>query len=327
MIKNIYAKIKPLIPVTAVLVLLWAIFAIAAPQTFLAKQIYISFMSAIPFIAVAAAGMTLVIIAGEIDMSFASNMALSGFVFAAVSKAVGSPVLGIPAALCTGGLIGFINGFVITAANAPSIVVTIGFDFFWRGSVMLLSSGLAVSLAAFRNSAAVSVFTGRLGGLIPAQALWALGISFFFALLLHRTPFGDAVLMIGDNKAAAEMMGLSVRKTRIGIFALMGVTAAFAGILSCMEFGNWWPTQGEGYLLLVFASVFLGGTSIYGGKGSLWGSLAGAIIIGMIEAGLVSAGFSGFWTRFIHGLTLVLSVVFYALASDKKRLLSFFRAG
>ena len=185
---------------------------------------------------------------------------------------------------------------------------------------MLLSNGLAVLLASIRNTPVVMSFTGRIGGLIPAQACWMLFISLLFAVILHRTVFGDNIRFTGDNKDAARMMGLPVRRTRIGVFVLSGVTAAFFGVLSCMELGNWWPTQGEGYLLLVFASVFLGGTSVSGGRGTLWSSLAGAIVIGMIEAGLVSAGFSGFWTRFVHGLVLVSSVAFYSIALDRKRM-------
>ena len=318
--REYYRMIRPLLPVTVVLIGLWAAFTAAAPQTFLDKHIYMSFMTSIPFIAIAAAGITLVVIAGEMDMSFASNMAMSGFIFASVTKASGSPALGTAAALGTGAFIGFVNGLTVVGTAAPSIVVTIGFDFFWRGSVMLLSNGLAVSLASIRNTPVVMSFTGRIGGLIPAQACWMLFISLLFAVILHRTVFGDNIRFTGDNKDAARMMGLPVRRTRIGVFVLSGVTAAFFGVLSCMELGNWWPTQGEGYLLLVFASVFLGGTSVSGGRGTLWGSLAGAIVIGMIEAGLVSAGFSGFWTRFVHGLVLVSSVAFYSIALDRKRM-------
>ena len=75
---------------------------------------------------------------------------------------------------------------------------------------------------------------------------------------------------------------------------------------------NWWPTQGEGYLLLVFASLFIGGTSVYGGEGTVFGVLIGSIIIGIIEAGIISAGLSGFWTRLVHGLIIVVSVSVYA---------------
>lgn len=317
--KKIYEKIRPLLTVTLVLLILWLTFIIAAPKTFLSRYIYISFMSSIPLIAIIASGITLVIILGEIDMSFAANMAVSGFVFAIVSKTTGSPLLAFFLALSAGAGIGLLNGIVIAKTGAPAIVVTIGFDFLWRGAVMLLSNGLAVSLAEFRPAAAIAAFTGRIGGVIPAQSLWAIAVSICFAVILHRTAFGDAIKFIGDNRAVAKMMGLPVSLTRIGVFALSGCTAAFSSVISCMEFGSWWPTQGEGYLLLVFASVFLGGTSIHGGKGTLWGSLAGAVVIGMIEAGLVSAGISGFWTRFIHGLILIFSIVFYTMSAKSSR--------
>ena len=216
--RSVYRLLKPMLPVTLVLMGLWIAFIIAAPQTFLDKYIYISFMTSIPFIAIAAAGITLVVIAGEMDMSFASNMAMSGFAFAVITRWSGSPALGLAAALAMGACIGLINGLTITGTGAPSIVVTIGFDFFWRGSVMLLSNGLAVSLASMRTSPTVQCFTGRIGGLIPAQTVWMLGVSIFFAVILHRTVLGDGIRFIGDNKEAARMMGLPVRRTRIGVF-------------------------------------------------------------------------------------------------------------
>lgn len=319
MLKLSYNKIKSFLPVTLMLILIWLIFVIIAPQTFLDKFIYTSFMSSIPPIAITAAGMTFVIICGEMDMSFTSNMAMSGFVFSVVTKATGSPTLGVVSALCLGATIGLINGLVIVGIEAPSIVVTIGFDFFWRGLVMLISNGIAISLSSMRNCFSFSFFTGRIAKLIPAQTIWAVLIFILLIIILHRTSFGDAVQFIGDNKTLAKMLGLPVSKVRIGVFMLMAITAAFSGVLSCMELGNWWPTQGEGYLLLVFASVFLGGTSVYGGQGTLWGTFVGAIVIGMIEGGLVSAGLSGFWTRFVHGVVLIGSVIFYSVVCKQKR--------
>ena len=113
-------------------------------------------------------------------------------------------------------------------------------------------------------------------------------------------------------------MGLSVNRSRAAVFAYLGFAASFAGILATMEMANWWPTQGDGYLLLVFASVFIGGTSAHGASGTIWGTLIGSIIMGIIEAGIVSSGWSGFWTRFIDGLVLLMSVSFYSLASKKE---------
>lgn len=314
--KFIRASVRP---ITLLLLSIWGFFVLMAPETFLARSIYISFMTSIPFIAIVAMGMTLIVVAGEMDLSFASNMAMSGFVFAIVTRDSGSPAAGLCLGLLVGTLIGIINGFVIVRTGVPSIVVTIGFDFFWRGCVMLLSGGLAVALPFIRKMVLPSLFVGRIGGVIPAQFAWALAVAAVTAVVLHRTAFGDTLRFIGDNREVARMMGLPVSQARVAVFALLGFLSAFAGILACLELANWWPTQGEGYLLLVFASVFIGGTSVYGGSGSVWGTLAGATVIGMIEAGVVSAGWSGFWTRFIHGLILVLSVTFYSLVARRRK--------
>ncbi len=305
--------------ITALLFALWLFFVMAAPGTFLAPYIYISFLSTIPFIAIVALGMTLVVVTGEIDLSFASNMAMSGFVFALITKACGDPLWGILAGLTTGTLIGWLNGQIIVRTGVPAIVATIGTDFFWRGAVLLISGGLAIALPFIREMESTQFFVGRVGGLIPAQSLWCIALAAVTALILHRTAWGDNLRFIGDNKEAAIMMGVAVSASRIAAFAFLGFTAALAGILATMEMANWWPTQGEGYLLLVFASVFLGGTYVHGGQGTVWGTLIGAVIIGMIEAGLVSAGWSGFWTRLVHGLVLVVSVAFYTVATRRKR--------
>mgnify|MGYP001693563039 FL=1 len=312
------SALAPQLPITAVLLLLWGFFVLTAPATFLSRYIYLSFMTTIPFVAIVAMGMTLVVVAGEMDLSFASNMAMSSFLFAVVAKSTGSAAAGLVAGLAAGAGIGLINGLVVVRTGVPSIVVTIGFDFLWRGCVMLLSGGLAVALPFVRRLPFAALFVGRAGGLVPAQFLWALGLAVITAVVLHRTAWGDALRFIGDDREVARMMGLPVARARVAVFVLLGLTASFSGILACLELANWWPTQGEGYLLLVFASVFIGGTSVYGGSGSVWGTTAGAAVIGMIEAGVVSAGWSGFWTRFVHGLVLVCSVSFYALTARRR---------
>ena len=315
---NFISKNKSGFLITGILAMLWCFFTWGAPKTFLSTSIYISFMSTIPFIAIVAIGMTLVIVTGEMDLSFASNMAMSGFVFAVVSRATGHPALGTLAGIATGSFIGWLNGMLIVKVKVPAIVATIGTDFFWRGSVMLLSGGMAIALPFIRRLPETHFFVGRAAGYIPIQSLWCLGLAFLAALILHRTQWGDNLRFIGDNQEAARMMGIPVDRSRIMVFTFLGFTTALAGVLASLEMANWWPTQGEGYLLLVFASVFIGGTSVYGGSGTIWGTVVGSIIIGMIEAGLVSAGWSGFWTRFIHGLVLILSVSFYAFVARKR---------
>ena len=310
---------KSQIVITLVLLFLWVFFVVVGPKTFLSIHIYISFMSTIPLIPIIALGMTLVVVTGEMDLSFASNMAMSGFTFAVITTFTGSPVLGMIVGLFCGTCIGLINGLLIVKTGVPAIVATIGADFFWRGSVMLLSGGVAIALPFIAHMPGTNFFVGRIGGLFPAQSVWCLVVALMVALILHRTPWGDNLRFIGDNRQTAEMMGVPVAQSRVGVFTFLGFLASFAGILAVMELRNWWPTQGEGYLLLVFASVFIGGTSVHGGGGRVWGTLVGSIIIGMIEAGVVSAGWSGFWTRFVHGLVLITSVSVYALVEKRQK--------
>lgn len=306
--------------ITVVLLLLWLFFVKSAPKVFLDSAIYISFLtSSIPFIAIVALGMTLVVVTGEMDLSFAANMAMSGFIFAVVTRVTGHPLAGLVAGLAMGTFIGWVNGQIIVRTGVPAIVATIGTDFFWRGTVMLLSAGLAISLPFMRGMTETSLMVGRVGGLIPAQTIWCLALAGLVTIILHRTVWGDNLRFIGDNRESARMMGIAVSRSRVAVFTFLGFTAALAGVLATAQQATWWPTQGEGYLLLVFASVFLGGTQVYGGKGTVWGTMVGAIIIGMIEAGLVSAGWSGFWTRFLQGLILVALVSFFALASRPKQ--------
>ncbi len=307
--------------ITGVLLALWAFFAVRAPEAFLSGSIYMTFLSTIPFIMIVATAMTLIVVTGEMDLSFASNMAMSGFVFALTAKTTGSVLLGAAAGIAAGAAIGLVNGFMITRTGVPAIVATIGFDFFWRGGVMLLSGGTAIPLgmALVMDNPEIALLTGRVGGFLPMQAIWAALFAAATALIYHRTSWGDALRFIGDDADVAKMLGMPVDAARTGIFTYLGFAAGLAGVLATAEMGNWWPTQGEGYLLLVFASVFIGGTSVYGGSGTVWGTVVGSIMMGTIEAGIVSSGWSGFWTRFVDGLVLLFSVSFYAVVAKKKR--------
>ncbi|MCG8617505.1 MAG: ABC transporter permease, partial [Desulfobacterales bacterium] len=153
---------------------------------------------------------------------------------------------------------------------------------------------------------------------IPAQALWAVFLGLVLWLVLNRHPYGDNLRFCGDNDAAASAMGIPVGRTKVMLFILMGMVSAFSGMLVCAEMSSWWPTQGAGYMRLVFASVFIGGTSVYGGTGTIYGTCVGAVIIGIIEAGIVSAGISGLWIRMVYGVIIIFSVSVFALVEKKR---------
>ncbi len=317
--KDFFFRFRLQIGIFGVLVFLLRLFMFLSPVTFLSSRIYLSFLSTIPFSALLALGLTFLIIAGELDLSFPSVMAISGFVFAEVFLRTGSPLAGFASAIFTGALAGLLNGFLVVRVGVPSIIATIGMQFFWRGLSALLSDGLARNIVSVRETWLHHIFAGRIGGLIPAQSLWCIAIAILMALILNRHVFGDHLLFIGDDIRTARMMGVPVERVRILLFVMMGCISALVSVMICLEMANWWPTQGEGYLLVVFASVFIGGTSVFGGQGTVFGTFIGAVIIGITEAGIISAGLSGFWTRLVYGLIIVISVSVYARVFGTKR--------
>ncbi|MBS4688949.1 ABC transporter permease [Aeromonas sobria] len=294
-----------------ILLLLWGLFTSISPVTFFHGRIYTSLLSTIPLTILLALGMTLLIIAREIDMSFPAVIALGGFIFAWLFQHTGSPLLALLGAMAGGLLCGLLNALLIVQFQIPSIIATIGTQFFIGGLTTVLADGLALSLPEIRDTLLHTLLTGRVWEWLPAQALWSLLAALLLWLLLAHHALGDNINFIGDNPEAARLMGVPVNRMRLGLFMLMGLLAALVGVLISVEMSSWWPNQGQGYMLLVFASVFIGGTSVLGGRGTLLGSLFGACIIGMLEAGIISAGLDGFWTRLVYGVMILAALMIH----------------
>ncbi len=304
--------------ILGVFLALWLIFIISAPNTFLSPQIYSAFMSTTPFFAIMAIPLTMVIIAAEIDLSFGSVMAMGmvGFSFIYNSTAfIGNPTiqvfLAIIAALLTGAIIGWLNGFIIVKFGLPSLVVTLGTMFFWRGAVLVLTNGANFTLAYIRKTFFYPLLVGKIGGYFPMQMIWLVVITILGWLLLNRHRFGAHIFLIGDNIKSSELMGINTGRVRIQAFMLIGVGAAFAGVIASFYVAYFWPSLGDSYLMSTLAGVFLGGTSVFGGTGTMLGTFLGAFIIGAIEAATVAIGLTGFWTQLIYGLIIVLSVIMH----------------
>ncbi len=298
---------------TALFLVLLGIFMLTGSRAFLALPIYESLLATLPLYGFLALGLTLVVATGEMDLCFPATLAASGFAFALVVSSTGQAWLGMLLAMLVGLGIGFCNGLLVAVVGVPSIIATIGTQFFWRGVVLLVSQGLAMPLTEAENSPLQELFVGRLFDFLPMQAVWLVVLTLVFWLMFNHHPMGDNIRFSGENGHTAERLGIPVLRTRLGVHCLMGLTAGFAGVIGCMEMGSWWPTQGDGYMLLVFAAVFIGGTSVFGGSAQLYGTLVGIAIVGTIEAGIVSSGLSGFWTRAIHGLVIIGAVSCYAL--------------
>jgi simple sugar transport system permease protein len=304
----VFARVEGL-PTASVLVLLYLVFIVLTPQVFLGYRIYMSFFQTIPPQLILALGLTLVITAGEIDLSFPAVVALSGFLFAWTFKHGLPPWFGFLAGLAGGGLIGYVNGILVARIRVPSIMATLASQFFWYGVVILLAGGLQLDIAGVIPSLEHAIFTGRIFGVMPTQALWAAGLTVVMWFILNRHKFGEAVMFIGDNAEVARVMGINVESTRVTLFTLMGIVAAFAGLLLTSEINVFYPTQGQGFLLPVMAAVFVGGTSIAGGSGVMIGTFFGAYIIGSLEAGVVATGIGGYWVQLVEGVVMAAVVI------------------
>ncbi len=306
------------LPIVAVLGALVAAFMIAAPEVFLGYRIYMSFLATVPPLLVLAVALTLVIAAGEIDLSFPSVIALSGWALAYSTRELGSPWLGLACALACGALVGYVNGVVVARVGIPSIIATLATQFLWGGLTTVFSQGLSYSLGDVDQFFLWHLLVGRIGPL-PVESLWALAVAAALWLVLNRHRFGEHLLFIGDNARVAEVVGVNVAREKTRMFVLMGVMAAFASVLLTFENKNFFNTQGGGYLLEVMAAVFIGGTSVFGGKASVVGTVAGSFIIGMVEAGLVATGLQGFWVRAVVGIVFLAAVIGHLVIEEPER--------
>ncbi len=312
------AKCRMQMGVFGLLVLVFGIFAIGSPKVFLSWAIYEAFLNTVPFVGIMGLGLTYILVSKEIDLSFPSTMAFAGYVFATVYKLSGSATLALFAALLSGAVVGLTNGFMVRKIGIPSIVVTLGMQFLLRGAVQVLAAGLSISLP-LTNHPLRTVLVGRLWGGVPMHSLWFALFAIAFMVVLFRHRFGNHVLFVGDNEDAARMMGINVDRVKVAVFVLMGIMAAFAGIIENARMLRWWPLMGEGYLLPTMAAVFIGGTSMFGGEGTIFGTVVGSFIVGSLEAGVVAAGLSGFWTRLFEGVLILLAVSFYTVVRKRMR--------
>lgn len=305
--------------ILAVALVVWLVFLIGSPRTFLSYPIYNAFMQSTPYFALVAIPLTLVVITGEIDLSFPSVMAWGMVIFALAMDLTHSAFIAFLACLAAGLVAGLANGIIITKVGIPSLVATIGTQFFWRGVVLIMRGGNGQSLTPVKDTFVDQMLVGRLFDKIPAQFIWTIVVAIFIWFLLNRHRFGAHVYLTGDNIDSARLMGVNVDRVKTMAFVIVGVFAALAGLVQSLDVSYFWPTVGEGQLLNTLASVFLGGTSVFGGTGTIFGTFVASYIIGSINAGIVAAGLTGFWTYMIYGLVILISVGIQTVLSRKLR--------
>lgn len=317
------------VPILLVFVLVLVFLMFLAPNAFLGWRTYISILVNYQHYIICALGLTLVIAAGEIDLSFPSVITFSSILFASFYRfdlvpwmswiAEGVAPDDIPAmqaqmawiglvvAVAAGAFAGWVNGTLVARFGIPSIIATLAMSFVWRGAAVFFASGRQYSLRDYNDTLLWDITTGRIfTGLfaeegvvlrkpdgIPLQALIVIGIAVLLWFILNRHRFGEALLFIGDNANVARVTGIDVRRTRVRLFTMMGALAGLGGVFLTSETENFTTTQGQSTLLIVMAAVFIGGTSIFGGAGTIVGSYVGLLIVVTLQVGMVAIGLGG----------------------------------
>ncbi|GIV85425.1 MAG: ribose ABC transporter permease [Candidatus Roseilinea sp.] len=287
---------------------LWAFFLITAPGTFTDPQAYRAIFTTLPIDIILAASLVFVITSGESDLSFPSVFGLASYVFALLVSNEVSPVIALIAALIAGIICGLLNGLLITRIGLSSLVATLGMNFFLRGLINVLTQGIGIPLTMMVDTPFYNVLVGQIGE-IPIMVIWAALVLAICVVLFNRHKLGAHVAIVGDNPESAKEMGISVARTKTLAYVIVGLCAAFAGVLSSLVNNTWWPTAGDGYLLRTLAAVFIGGTPTWGGVGTVIGAMFGAMSVGFIETGLIGAGLTAFWTQFAYGLVIILALI------------------
>lgn len=258
-------------------------------------------------ITVIAVAMTFIISAGELDLSVGSTTALAALVCALVMQAGYPWPLAFVAAVASGLLVGSLNGFFVTVIGIPSFLVTLGMMQFIRGLDMRITYTNPVSVT---NQTFNNLFgSGKLFG-VPSLLIWSVVIALIGHIVLKYTSFGREILATGGNRQAAEYSGVKTRRVKFYGFLLTGAAAALAGMLYTGMMQTARFNFGEGAELMAIAAVILGGTSLFGGKGTILGTFAGSLLIGTINNGLIIMGLDVSEQMMIAGAIIIVAVAF-----------------
>ena len=270
------------------------------------------------FFAIMAVGMTFVIIAGQIDLSVGAIYALSGVVAAqvfhafgpegpAAASATGGAWLGCTVCLGTGLLCGLANGGMSVALKVHPFIITLGTMAIYRGVAFVLTHGLSIGGFPERFRSAVKWTTP--GGLTLAPLGAMVLVAVVGGLWLTRTVPGRRIYAVGGNETASRFSGIQTGRVKLGVFAVSGLTAGVAALLSLGYYGSATSADGNGYELNVIAAAVVGGASLTGGRGTALGALLGALIIQLISSGIVILGIDQNYSQIIIGAVVILAVL------------------
>jgi ribose transport system permease protein len=296
--------------ILGVLVVIVAFFSVTAGERFFSTSNFSLISQNIAVWAVLGVGMTFVIITSGIDLSIGSVLVFSSVVSALVMQRIGgdgwgTAAIGILAALVTGVLWGLVNGALVAKAKIPPLIVTLGTLSIALGLAQVITGGIDIRSVpeAMTDFSTYIKFLG-----IPALPFVALVVVIIGGIVLHKTKFGRYTYAIGSNEEGARRVGVHVSRHLIMIYALMGLLAGLGAVLALAQFGTTTIAGQSLTNLNVIAAVVIGGTSIFGGEGSIFGTVVGLFIPAVLQAGFVIIGVQPFWQGVAVGAVLIAAV-------------------
>jgi ribose/xylose/arabinose/galactoside ABC-type transport system permease subunit len=304
------------------LIVLLVIFSFASPSFFtLSSGITVAKHASL--YSLLAIGMTFVIISGGIDLSVGSVVGITGMIAGwMINKGIDLPMFGmkiyfsIPViaaiVIVIGGVIGCINGIIISKFKVPPFITTLGTMNIARGFSQLISGGGTfpnlVGKEELNNMGFRFLGGGSMLG-IPTQ-IWIMAIFALIATyVLKKTTLGLHIYSVGGNEKAAKFSGVRVNNVKVIVYCISGVCAAMAGLIATSQLVAAHPATGEGWETNAISAAVLGGTSMSGGIGTIWGSIVGAFVIGVLADGMTMVGISEFWQKVIKGAVIILAVI------------------
>ena len=300
---------KQQLGIVIALVLLLIVSSILSPR-FLTLSNLLNVLRQVAIVGILAIGQTFVILTAGIDLSIGAILGLCVVLFALLLQSQ-SLAIAIPAGILCGGLMGIINGLGIAYARIPAFIMTLGMLSFWRGIAFIGTSGTPIPIT---NATYYYVGNGYIAG-IPIPSIILLLTLLVAAFVLHLTPFGRCVYAIGSNEEAAHLSGVPNQRYKLLVYTLSGVCAGIAGMVYSSQLSVGTPIAGEGYELDAIAAVVVGGTSLFGGAGSVFRTFVGTLFIGVLANILNLSGVDPFVQQLVKGALIVVAVFIMNQAS------------
>lgn len=297
-------------PIIALIVLM--VFVTILNPSFIKPSNLLNLLRQVSINALIAFGMSFVILTGGIDLSVGSVLALTSALFAGM-LGMGVPTfIAIPLALIIGLVLGGINGVLVTRFSMAPFIATLATMTIFRGLTLVYTGGNPIT--DFSDAFSYK-FIGR--GYVLGVPWPVILMVIFFAIsyvILNKTPFGRKTYAIGGNERAAYISGIKTDRIKVKIYAISGLLAAMAGLILTSRLDSAQPTAGSAYEMDAIAAVVLGGISMSGGKGTIAGTLVGALILGTLNNGLNMLGVSSFYQQIVKGIVILIAVLI-----DRKR--------